>query len=247
MDEKYKFLQHLRSSYIDPVSYSDRYKEFLEFFDNIVRSGRADSYIIDHYLRYCLTILFADKISVDLDRAKICESGHGSVIATFLEQCGAEIVYTTSDLRYSMDVPGDMFDLVLSLEVIEHIKDQDSKDLSDIVLFNESGVRQYVSEIERVLKAGGRLILTTPNPNSLFSLTALVENRPPSIFRPHVREYTRGELVSLFDKFEVELYEANSCFSNFDLGTGIGLDIFEKNGWSTENRGDDHFLSFRKS
>lgn len=65
------------------------------------------------------------------------------------------------------DIPDAQFDCVLSFQVIEHIKDD----------------RCFLSEISRVLKPGGKAILTTPN--IIHSLT-----RNPW----HVREYTADEL-----------------------------------------------------
>lgn len=62
------------------------------------------------------------------------------------------------------------FDLVLSFQVIEHIEDD----------------RLLLKEIHRVLRPGGRAMLTTPN-------------RPKSLARNpwHVREYTAQELTDL--------------------------------------------------
>ncbi len=62
------------------------------------------------------------------------------------------------------------FDFAVTFQVIEHIK----KD------------REFLGEIHRVLKPGGKLLLTTPN--RLMSLT-----RNPW----HIREYTVSELKSL--------------------------------------------------
>ncbi len=62
------------------------------------------------------------------------------------------------------------FNLVLSFQVIEHIEDD----------------RLFLKEIRRVLRPGGRALLTTPN-------------RPKSLTRNpwHVREYTARELTDL--------------------------------------------------
>ncbi len=62
------------------------------------------------------------------------------------------------------------FDFALTFQVIEHIKDH----------------RQFVKEIHRVLKPGGKILATTPN--RLMSLT-----RNPW----HIREYTASELKNL--------------------------------------------------
>jgi ubiquinone/menaquinone biosynthesis C-methylase UbiE len=73
-------------------------------------------------------------------------------------------------------IPDNEFDFVITFQVIEHI----NKD------------KAFVDEIRRVLKRGGKLIVTTPN--SKMSLT-----RNPW----HVREYTVKQLENLLrNKFE---------------------------------------------
>lgn len=67
------------------------------------------------------------------------------------------------------------FDYVVSFQVIEHINDD----------------REFVREIHRVLRKGGRFIVTTPNRH--MSLT-----RNPW----HVREYTSEELFVLLRNFD---------------------------------------------
>jgi len=73
------------------------------------------------------------------------------------------------------------FDFAVSFQVIEHIQDD----------------KAFVSEIHRVLKPGGKLLLTTPN--RLMSLT-----RNPW----HIREYTADELkhvlASVFSSVEMK-------------------------------------------
>ena len=69
-----------------------------------------------------------------------------------------------------IEFPEASFDCVISFQVIEHIRDD----------------RQFVREIHRVLRPGGRFIVTTPN--APMSLT-----RNPW----HVREYTAEELRQL--------------------------------------------------
>ena len=66
------------------------------------------------------------------------------------------------------------FDVVVSFQVIEHIKDD----------------AQYLSEIHRVLKPGGKAVLTTPN-------IKMTLTRNPW----HEREYTADELTKLAQKF----------------------------------------------
>jgi len=78
------------------------------------------------------------------------------------------------------------FDFVISFQVIEHIQDDDA----------------YVREAARVLKPGGKMIITTPNKN--MSIT-----RNPW----HIREYTIDELRNLYLKY-FRTVDANGVFGN---------------------------------
>lgn len=95
------------------------------------------------------------------------------------------------------------FDLVIFTEVLEHIAVTHPKEV--------------LKEIHRVLKPGGRLILSTPNVANVSNLLALGTGEnifwDPSIFYGsvdrHNREYTPRELVTLLE---------TSPFQSFDLG-----------------------------
>jgi SAM-dependent methyltransferase len=100
------------------------------------------------------------------------------------------------------------FDVVISFQVIEHIEDD----------------KQFLKEIHRVLRPGGKAIITTPN-------IKMTLTRNPW----HVREYTNGELKKLAANYfsEVEMkgiagndtvmayYEENKAsvakFTRFDI------------------------------
>lgn len=71
-------------------------------------------------------------------------------------------------------IPDNSFDYAVTFQVIEHIKND----------------REFVKEIHRVLKPGGKMLATTPN--RLMSLT-----RNPW----HIREYTATELKNLLSQF----------------------------------------------
>jgi ubiquinone/menaquinone biosynthesis C-methylase UbiE len=70
-------------------------------------------------------------------------------------------------------IPDNTYDFVITFQVIEHIKDD----------------RTFVNEIYRVLKNGGKLIVTTPNIKTTLT-------RNPW----HIREYTVNELENLLLK-----------------------------------------------
>ena len=72
-----------------------------------------------------------------------------------------------------LDFADESFDYVISFQVIEHIKNE----------------KEFVAEVSRVLRKGGKFIVSTPN--APMSLT-----RNPW----HVREYTAEELKKLLSK-----------------------------------------------
>lgn len=99
------------------------------------------------------------------------------------------------------------FATVLCCELIEHLSDDPM---------------HLMSEINRILKPGGHLVLTTPNITSLRAIAGILQGFHPGLFpayirpRPsgesdarHNREYTPREISDLFANsgFQVELLE----------------------------------------
>ncbi len=114
-----------------------------------------------------------------------------------LGECVEMIETTVPPLPFS----DEEFDFVVSFQVIEHIKD-DAK---------------FVAEVYRVLKPGGRFIVSTPNIK--MSLT-----RNPW----HVREYTKDEFQGLLSaKFK-------SVESMGVVGNKLVMSYYEKNRQSVE-------------
>jgi SAM-dependent methyltransferase len=243
MNEKYDYLKGIRQTNIDPAQPSSFYLKFIDYFDHHVKMGHIDTYTIDHYIRYCCTVKGINKIYDGIKSLDICETGSTSIILSFLEEMGASIHNTKSDLRYEIDQPTELFDLVLSLEVIEHIKDHEA---SDTFLFNCSGTKRYTEEMRRITKRDARIIITTPNPNSILCLEKLLNFEAPYIFRPHVREYTKVELESFFPDCRTEYYETNFCFYHFHLNNQADPISALEREWPGDNRGDDHLIVFQK-
>jgi SAM-dependent methyltransferase len=72
------------------------------------------------------------------------------------------------------DLPDESFDNVVSVEVLEHVEEDDL----------------FVKEVSRVLKRGGVFLMTTPNGD-------WVENKNPD----HKRHYKKEELSALLKKY----------------------------------------------
>ena len=91
-----------------------------------------------------------------------------------------EVEFRRASFPPMADVASESFDTIVSFQVIEHIKED----------------RLFLKEIYRILRPGGKAILTTPN--RVMSLT-----RNPW----HIREYTKSELdhlaTSVFPKVEM--------------------------------------------
>jgi SAM-dependent methyltransferase len=91
----------------------------------------------------------------------------------------------------ALSLESSSFDFVLSFEVLEHL--------------NEDEQRRYISEMHRVLKTGGTLVLSTPNKN-VFSLGYQL-----SLNLFHVRELTLDQLLRLLG----EKYRSNDVYGQY--------------------------------
>lgn len=105
--------------------------------------------------------------------------GYPGAVA-FLRESGVEVTSINLE-REPLPFPDGTFDVVVCNQVIEHVKE----------LF------WLVSELTRVCKLGGRLMIGVPNLGSLHNRVALLFGRqPPAIhvFGPHVRGFTNAGL-----------------------------------------------------
>lgn len=112
--------------------------------------------------------------------------------------------------------PSSAFDLILSHEVIEHVRDD----------------RAAIQEMLRVLRPGGRLLLFCPNRGYPFETHGIFwrgryffGNKPfvnylPRRWRnrlaPHVRVYSRRDLERLFADLPVRFVERTILFGAYD-------------------------------
>ena len=116
----------------------------------------------------------------------------------------------------SIPLPSSTFDLILSHEVIEHVRDD----------------RAAIREMIRILKPGGRIVLFCPNRGYPFETHGVYwkdryyfGNKPfvnylPRAWRdklaPHVRVYSSRDLERLFDNLPVKFIERTVIFGAYD-------------------------------
>lgn len=116
----------------------------------------------------------------------------------------------------ALPFPDASFDVVISNEVIEHVRDD----------------RESVSEMVRVLTPGGRAVVFCPNRwypveqhgvywrgRYRFGNIPLVNYLPDPLrdrLAPHVRTYTRRDLLRLFEGLPVEVVTYRRIFGGYD-------------------------------
>lgn len=126
--------------------------------------------------------------------------------ASFMHVAAAE------DVPYSSN----QFRMLLSHEVLEHVADD----------------RKAIEEMARVTEPGGRIVLFCPNRwypfethghywrgTYHFGNTPLINYLPRSLrdkLAPHVRAYTKRELLSLFDELPVHVVYHTRIFGGYD-------------------------------
>ena len=140
------------------------------------------------------------------------------------------------------------FDTVLCCELLEH--------LTEDPMF-------MMVEINRILKPGGHLVLTTPNIGSLRAISAILQGYHPGFFpayiRPaepgqevearHNREYTPREIERLFldAGLEITLLETGEFKEEPHPEHAWVLDMLDRYRLPAENRGDGIYAVGRKT
>ena len=105
----------------------------------------------------------------------------------------------------NIDFKENSFDIVTMLDFVEHIEDEE--------------VISMLNEIYKFLKPGGKLIITTPNYNSLYRFLEMIVNivGPVSYKDQHINKFHKKRLYTLlqqtkFTNIEVEKFLNFSCF-----------------------------------
>ncbi len=108
-----------------------------------------------------------------------------------------------ADLNDSIPLPDASFDVIISTEVIEHLENP----------------RAMAREFSRLLKPGGKIVVTTPNQESLRSLISLIVSGhfvafQDSGYPAHITALLRKDLVRIF----TEAGFSNIVFNFTDSG-----------------------------
>ena len=245
-NDRYKIIKEIRRKNIDQNMNSHLYFDFCNFLEINISSN---PYLLTHYLRYLYTFSSILKINKNyFNKSKVyAETGGLSQISEFLISLGYDVKSTSTDLRMEMDIDTGSIDVIFSFEVIEHLKDKPEKSMNDLIEFNSSGVKQYIEEMNRILKPNGNIVLTTPNPCSLKSFQNIINYKSSMIYRPHVREYLKSELMNFFSEFNEIHYETfNSFFLIDEKGQKFILDKLKSINAPIFERGDNHFFIFSR-
>ena len=221
-------------------------KEFEEFIDGLP----PHEYLTTHRKRYLETYKRFSPYLKDGNR--IAELGYLSPVSVFLrDHRGFTVAEITCDLRGPWPVESGEFDAILSLEVLEHIHDRVPPGcaLEELITFTGSGARNKFSEVHRVLRKGGRLLLTTPNANSIDTVANVITGKHPFQYKLHVREYAPQDVIEMavdagFDLETADTYFAWQVYSD-EFRKRIG-DAAESLGYPIMLPGDDAIFSFVK-
>lgn len=167
-----------------------------------------------------------------------------------LNHFDVDIETTTGDLR-SIVLYDNVFDLVLCLEVIEHIKDIDSDNIEDLAQFTGSGIKHMLQQSYNSLRPGGYLLISTPNLHCYKTLYNWMIKDSLLTYDPHPRElsekYIKLQTENLFESVWV-------VYKDSWWGHGVPEDFVRKGkafldliGESSDNREEDNvFFVCRK-
>jgi SAM-dependent methyltransferase len=130
---------------------------------------------------------------------------------------GKLVAHYGGDLRegFRLNAPHELpLDLILCMEVIEHLHDRESKEVS--TQWTGSGVHRLLKSCAMALRDGGSLFLTTPNPCSITAIHHALSLGPGMIYLPHVREYPPYQLDEMLRNagFEVVRRETLDVWRN---------------------------------
>ena len=222
------------------------------YLDAIINDApqRTKNYVKTHRTRFIETVKMASPLMFGVcDLAEVGPLSYvGKYLATHNDVRASEIL---GDLRFPLEHKAESADLVLCLEVLEHINDALLPDstIEEIAQFSCSGAISLLREIFRILRPGGRLLLTTPNNTSIDSILCLLDKKCSFLYPPHVREYAPRDVISMAENVGFVLVQFKTIFSwwNYSGKQRNPLKAtLEAAGYDMTDRGDDAIFYFIK-
>jgi SAM-dependent methyltransferase len=210
-----------------------------------------DEYFYTHHRRYLETWRRLHPLLDAGGVREVLELGMLSEVGRYMRDAlGLRVGTVESDLRLPFPLPDACADLVLCLEVVEHLNDvhPPGTGLHDIALFRMSGARGMFAETRRILRPGGWLVLTTPNAGSIDVIGNALRRRHPYQYPPHVREYTPAEILDLAAEAGFAAAQATTFFawnSRPDIDREALMAQLAALGFDMTERGDDAYFAFR--
>lgn len=205
-----------------------------------------EDYLRIHSKRFENTVALLEEFPVKGAEVLSIGGEHG-ILRDYLSLNASRITVTTGDVRKPFPYPENSFDLVLCLEVIEHIKDI-SPAGDTTAVFTGSGITVILNEMFRVLKAGGCLLLSTPNVHCFRNAINWFFKQEMSTYFQHPRELTESYLVTRlretgFAKIDVRYMLSWYCHGVMNDPLVKKLHVFmQDNGIDTTNRKEDNLF-----
>lgn len=218
--------------------FAQHYKWVEENKETLLNKAELDKYQYD-WVRFALSIGLMEKYYGN-KKLDVLELGGEGVSTKFLRAYfpNWKINNYCQDLRQDNWVLKDEeYDLIISMEVVEHLSDVNESNFEWNASFLSSGLMNCLKESNRVLRKKGRMFLTTPNALSNLNLYKMIKGEIPRQYPPHVREYTYEELLRIIEIMKIpiknyECLEALCVCWDFSYIT----DFIEKSGGQLENR-----------
>ena len=200
----------------------------------------GDEYLETHERRFNITISHLEAEGLLKDGISILELGTPTVFTEMLnERFDVNITNTSTDLRYDIPITEKKFDLVLCMELIEHIKDQNTEDLGELASFNGSGIKNLISECARLLKIGGALFVSTPNVHCYKVFENWCKNIDLYTYNPHPRELSMSYLEEVLGEhfdLNVRYIKCWDCHGADTHLMELAKEFLKQNGFSYDHR-----------
>lgn len=198
-----------------------------------------------HRNRYRMSLLWLKPYISN--NSKIIEFGGTTPFTDMLKSGFPEIDLSCSgdhDLRYALPFIDKSYDVVLCMEVIEHLSDTPAHDIGSISTFNSSGIANAIGEAFRILKPGGVLFLTTPNVCGYRAIANVLKNIHPYTYELHAREMSIPDIKKHLAKtgFIIDKVRTERVWHWYDINFDHIDMLLSQFGYSIDDREDCIFI-----